>query len=496
MNELNPAGPSRLRDDLWFYLAANILPMGASVVGMAWVLRLVPPAEFGIFNLVSATASIVATGAFHWLSQWILRYGTQFVAPETRLPYWAVVWRAVSAAFGLLGVASLLVVALRPSWSAAVGATLLLCTTLATQAILVTLLQGMGHARQYTIALAVSGLFRWICTILLCYLWKGSASLWWTLLWGQFIGQIAATALALWALRHNVSFHLFGPDRLTLERQALSYGVPFLIWAISMQLLNVADRYVIQGFAGPQEVGTYSAIYNLSNAGVMVLTNPVLLAFTPHIFRQAGTVSTLISNGGVRRLTESSLQLLLIIGAPLLAWSALLHREFVTLLLGSKYSESSIVFPIVVGGILLWQLAQILQKGFETAAQTRALGSSIASAVGVNLILNFLMVPRLGIVGAGLATVGAYAWYAFLIFVRVAKFGRPQIAPRSVLNVLLATVLSSVILVLIGRLGADLWVRMVACVTSLGLYAGVLLLLKESILTTQLRSAQRALETR
>jgi O-antigen/teichoic acid export membrane protein len=263
-----------------------------------------------------------------------------------------------------------------------------------------------------------------------------------------------------------------------------------------MQLLNVADRYVIQGFAGLQQVGIYSAIYNLSNAGVMVLTNPVLLAFAPRIFQRAGAASSLRSNVDARQLTESSLQLLLIIGSPLLAWSALLHREFVTLVLGAKYAETTIVFPLVVGGILIWQFAQILQKGFETAGQTTALGSSIASAVGVNLLLNFILVPRLGIIGAALATLGAYIWYAVLIAIRVARYGRPRIAFRTVMNVLAATAFSSSLLVLSNRLGGELWMRGASCILCLGIYAGALLLLKESILTTQLRSVQRVLGTR
>jgi O-antigen/teichoic acid export membrane protein len=496
MSELNPQGRSPLRGDLGLYFMANILPMGSSVAGMIWVLRLMPPAEFGIFNLVSATASIAATGAFQWLCQWILRFGAQFVAPETRSAHWTVLWRGAAVASALLALIALFVTAFRPGLAAMVGATLLLCLTLAAQSILITVLQGSVRAQSYTIVLSVSTLLRWICTILLCYLWKGSTSLWWTLLWGQLIGQVAATALALGALRGNVSFRLFGPKQRPLELQALFYGAPFLVWAVSMQLLNVADRYVIQGFAGAQQVGAYSAIYNLSSASVMVLTNPVLLAFTPRIFQHAGAAGHLISNGDVRRLTENCLQLLWIIGAPLVVWSALLHREFVTLVLGSQYAQAALVFPIVIGGILLWQLAQILQKGFETAAKTSALGSSIVSAVFVNLLLNFAMVPRWGVVGAALATVGAYAWYAGLIFVRVVKYGRPQIAPRSMMNVILATSLSSAVLVLSSRLGAHLWMRVGACTVCLGLYSAVLLLLREKTLTVPFREVQRVLGAR
>jgi O-antigen/teichoic acid export membrane protein len=496
MSKKNQRGPASLHGELGFYFLANVLPLGASVAGMALVLRLVPPAEFGIFNLVAATASLAATGAGHWLCQWALRHGAAFTAADTRAAYWAVLWRGATAALGAMMIVALAVAALHPGWAALVGATLLLAVTLALQAIFVTVLQGAGRARQYAGALAASTLLRWVCTLLFCLLWKGRSSLWWGLLWGQALGQAGATLLAARSLKGCLSFGFHSSQQEELQSRALSYGAPFLVWAVSMQLLNVADRYVIRGFAGLQAVGVYSAIYSLATAGVMALTNPVLLAFAPRIFQRAGASGSLATNADVRELTEHSHKLLWIIGAPLLVWSALQHREFVTLALGAQYAETTAVFPVVVAGILLWQFSQILQKGFETAAQTGALGSSIVSAVGVNLGLNLLLVPRLGILGAALATLGAYAWYAGLIAVRVARFGRPRIPLRSIRNVLLATAFSSLPLLLSSRLGSELWMRAAACVACLGVYAGALLLLRESILTVPLRSVARALGTR
>jgi len=168
----------------------------------------------------------------------------------------------------------------------------------------------------------------------------------------------------------------------------------------------------------------------------------------------------------------------------------------VTLVLGAKYAQTTRVFPLVVGGILVWQFAQIMQKGFETAGQTRALGSSIGSAVVVNLLLNFILVPRLGIIGAALATVGGYVWYAGLIAVRVSRYGRPRIALRSLMNVLGATAFSSSLLFLSTRFERGLWMRGASCLLCLGLYAGALLLLKETILTTRGRIVPRILGTR
>jgi O-antigen/teichoic acid export membrane protein len=497
MNEINPQRHSPLRSELGFYFVAAVLPMGVSVIGMAWVLRLVPPAEFGVFTLVSATASIVATGAFHWLCQWILRYGPQFVDPETLSAHWTVLWRGAAVASGLLAGIALLVTASRPALTVLVGATVLLCLTLAAQGILTTVLQGSGRAQQYTIVLAVSTLLRWICTILLCYLWNGSASLWWTLLWGQLIGQMAATALALGALQGKVAFRFFGRDQRPLELQALYYGAPFLVWALSMQLLNVADRYIIGVFLNAHDVGLYSAVYTLANAAVMVFTNPVLLAFTPQIFARAGAAAGgLDSNTEVRRLTENGLQLLIMLGIPLLSYSILLRNDIVILMLGPVYRTAATIFPLVVCGVLLWQVAQIYQKGFETAARTRAVGSSILCAVIANLLINLLLVPRQGIIGAAVATIAAYLCYLVLVVIRVRSYGRPAIPMRTVLNVLFASGISCTVCVIVNGWLPTSWMRLICGAACGAVYLGLLTVCCEPLLISQVRRIQVALDLR
>lgn len=482
-----------VRRDLVFYFVANVLPMVASIVGMAWALRLVSPQQVGIFSLVAASASLATTSLFHPLCQWVLRYASRFVSPESRAPYWRTLWRVSGGASLLLLFVALAVALLRPALAPAAAATLLLSSTLATQSVFTTLLQGATHSRQYTTALAASSLLRWLSTIVLCYLWRDPSFVWWALVLGQFLGQLLATFLALRDLSGSLTLNPFSAPLARVESSAWSYGAPFLVWAVSMQLLNVADRYILQGFFGAQQVGTYSALYNLSNAAVMMLTNPILLAFTPHLFRRAADREHLSANPEALRLAGDSLQLLLLISAPLLALSALLHREIAALVLGVRYADASAIFPVLVAGILLWQFSQILQKGFEIAADTRALGLLIVSAVAVNLLLNFLLVPLHGILGAAWATVGAYAWYLAALFLRVSQYGRPPFAWRSLLKIACATLLSSGLLAAFIFYSSGRLLRLAAAAFSLLVYALCLLLLKERLVQAQFRELQRAL---
>ena len=487
MHTTKHVNPS-FHSEVGLYFLATGLPLGLSILGMTWVLRLMTPADFGVFNLVSATAAIAATGAFHWLCQWVLRYGFQFVESVDPAGYWSVMWRASLLAFALLLGVSLFLIALHPAWSGLVSATLILCASQGLQAIVTTLLQGTGRAKDYTAACALAGILRWGVTITLCYLWHPRAGLWWTLVLGQMAGQGAAILLGFTSLRRFLSLPWTTPNGRQLGLQALSYGAPFLVWAFSTQLLNVADRYVIQGFRGAREVGLYSAVYNLSNAAVMILTNPLLLAGAPRIFQRAGCPGNGASSiDGARRLTGNCLQLLLMIGAPLTAWSILMRCEVVAVLLGQQYVPAAFVFPLIVLGVLLWQFAQFYQKTFETAANTKPIGSSIVYAVGMNLFLDLLLVPKYGIAGAAIGTVGAYGFYGALIAVRARAFGVPEIPRRSFLNVAVATALFSAMLVAVNSFDPRLWLKTLACALCFFAYAGILLLCREATVVAQMR---------
>src|SRR5262249_40434665 len=108
-------------------------------------------------------------------------------------------------------------------------------------------------------------------------------------------------------------------------------------------------------------------------------------------------------------------------------------------------TQAADVFPLVVLGTLLWQLAQIYQKSFEISADTKPLRNYIAAAVLVNVVLNCLMVPRGGLVGAGIATTVSYSLYLLLVCCGDRNFGVPKLKKRTIVNVMAGSALSVVV---------------------------------------------------
>jgi O-antigen/teichoic acid export membrane protein len=88
----------------------------------------------------------------------------------------------------------------------------------------------------------------------------------------------------------------------------------------------------------------------------------------------------------------------------------------VHLLASSAYAGAEVAVPYLFMGALLFGV-YIFAPGLTIARRTRTMAAITASAGALNLVLAILLVPGLGIRGAGLATAISSAWFFVLIMV-------------------------------------------------------------------------------
>jgi O-antigen/teichoic acid export membrane protein len=194
-------------------------------------------------------------------------------------------------------------------------------------------------------------------------------------------------------------------------RPALTIGT-----AQAMGLLNYNFDSVLLGFlTNPRTVGLYNAAYK-----------PVTIALALPLTYFVGlfpALSRTHAEGPVafRSLVERSLRLSALMVAPLAVGGTLLAKQIILLLFGANYAESALVLPI-----LIWSAVLVILRGSYrhslTAAGHQALDLRCAVAsTCTNVGLNFLLIPRFGMIGAATATViGDAVWFlmAFVGFER------------------------------------------------------------------------------
>lgn len=219
---------------------------------------------------------------------------------------------------------------------------------------------------------------------------------------GLLLGNYGSSTLVLlglwWMMRHRLA-----PRRpVPAERlgQLFRFGLPTVPAEASVYALSIVDRYYVYHDQSPRLAGLYSIAIKLAGAvafivrGFMYAWPPLAYSVTDdaEAARLYGLVTTyyaLISGWAVAGLTLLGRWVLRLLTAPAYHGA---YRALPWLALGWALYGLWVVFLVIAGR------AKVTTRNFPAAL----------AGLAANVILLVLLVPPLGIAGAGIALCGAY----------------------------------------------------------------------------------------
>ncbi len=146
-------------------------------------------------------------------------------------------------------------------------------------------------------------------------------------------------------------------------------------------------------------VGIYSAAYNIGSV-VAIFMSPIGLNLFP-------TISNLYENNKMAELKthlEYSLKFYLMFAIPSLLGLAILSKSILTTLTTSEFLSAYLVIPIVALGAILFNCRAIYLNILMVLKRTRVIALTYGIVALFNLILNIILVPMIGILGAAIST--------------------------------------------------------------------------------------------
>ena len=217
---------------------------------------------------------------------------------------------------------------------------------------------------------------------------------------GLLVGSYAAGAafvLVLIALQWRRLSLRF--DR-GLMRRLFRFGVPTMPAEVSLYLLNFVDRLIIVRSLGLAEAGLYSLGVKFAQA-VNVLVRGFQLAWPPLAY-------SIREDEEARRVYATVVTLFVAGCAWVVAGMWLLSRWIVRALADPKFFDSFEVIGLISTAVTLYALYLVLVVILGRTGRTEFNLPAAIGALVVNVVLNLILVPPLGIVGAGLALVASY----------------------------------------------------------------------------------------
>lgn len=200
-----------------------------------------------------------------------------------------------------------------------------------------------------------------------------------------------------------------------IVREGLVFGAPLIILGLGHVLLISADRYIITLFISTTAVGYYFLVYALINI-VYGLTSSISGVSYYH-FAEAYNLGKKNKLQFLRSkdIFNCSLKLSLIVSLFLCAIFALLRLPFIQIVSTKEYLIAAKTMLILSPFPVLLVLGSLLGQMLFLEKQRKVLVKGYVSAVLLNIILNFILIPKFGINGAAIATVVSYL-FVFLFF--------------------------------------------------------------------------------
>jgi O-antigen/teichoic acid export membrane protein len=228
---------------------------------------------------------------------------------------------------------------------------------------------------------------------------------------GVFVGIIVGNALSmvysLVVIRGDLSRSL---SRFHLSRM-LHYGVPLIPTALALWALAFLDRIMLSRLSTLDEVGQYAVANRV--ASVLTLT---VVAFTtavgPQLFALYSSDRELEKFVRARVLTY--LTVALCFGG---LWLALFAQEIVRIV-APGYDRAYEAVGLLLLGIVFFAASGLTMAGISYTRRSSFFAYGAGIALVVHVVLNFALMPSIGMLGAAISTLAAYALLAvFYLFV-------------------------------------------------------------------------------
>lgn len=229
-------------------------------------------------------------------------------------------------------------------------------------------------------------------------------------LYGFYLASITAELISLVVLLYSPVFRSkklnlfsFSPK---IYKTMLVFGIPMIAYEMSGIILNIGDRYVINVFLGDYELGIYSAAYNMCEYICMILTVSISQAALPmyiNIWENKGEIETKI-------FLRNSISAYLMISIPLVVGIYLVGDDLLGLLASNKYQIDAKLISLISAGIIFDGMTVFFAAGLYIAKKAFRISLIIGISALVNIIINLLLVPNIGLIGAAVATLASYVF--------------------------------------------------------------------------------------
>lgn len=188
---------------------------------------------------------------------------------------------------------------------------------------------------------------------------------------------------------------------------AVRFNIPIIPHYLSTLVLSSSDKVMIQRMLGDNPTGLYTFAYTYASTALIVF-NALNSAYTPFAY----TAIRERSYEALKKKTGTIVLFSVLMSSAMV----LLAPEAVYFLGGNKYADTLPAIPVLVLGVFLSSFYYIFSNVEFVYEKNRYVFPITLCGGLLNIVLNYLLIPRFGYIAAGFTTVIGY------LFISVAHY--------------------------------------------------------------------------
>lgn len=179
-------------------------------------------------------------------------------------------------------------------------------------------------------------------------------------------------------------------------KEMFSFGFPFFIVGLLGVIMSSIDKPILLKYMSLADVGIYSVAFRVASGVKFLIFNAFSLGWSP-------VVMDISKQDNSKEIFAKFLTYYLLAAGFVVLGVSLFAKDILTILVAPKFIGAYTVIPLLCLAHLFYGIHSNLEVGIFIKKKSRYYLPILGGSSVTYIILNFLFIPKLGFIGAGLA---------------------------------------------------------------------------------------------
>ena len=225
----------------------------------------------------------------------------------------------------------------------------------------------------------------------------------------------------------------------------IKYGIPIAATSLSAWIITQSNKFIMNGISRFSKAALVGVGYGLTVPILMTLFAMITVAAIPRI------INLYEAKIDVRPIISKFLGYYILVALPVISIISLYSVDYTHMFANAKFYEASILVPYFSFGVFFLAMTDYTTLQYHLANKTHIefIIKLISGIIGV--VLNVVLIPKMGLVGVGIATLSANFLYLLLSLIIVLPDLRLKFPQNTLFRILISAIPTGILLYILKK---------------------------------------------